>query len=58
MQQQTILSGNRNVKFKTTFPAILKLILNEYILFPFYLLQKVNKNNKNSMVIYAEFSKK
>ena len=58
MQQQTILSGNRNFKFKTTFPAILKLILNEYILFPFYLLQKVNKNNKNSMVIYAEFSKK
>jgi len=58
MQEQTILSGNRNVKFKTTFPAILKLILNEYILFPFYLVQKLNKNNKNSMVIYAEFSKK
>ena len=58
MQEKTILSGNRNVKFKTTFPEFFKFILNEHMLFPFYLVQKLNKNNKNSMVIYAEFSKK
>lgn len=58
MQEKTILSGNRNVKFKTTFPEFFKFILNEHMLFPFYLVQKLNKNNKKSMVIYAEFSKK
>ena len=58
MHEQTVLSGNRNVKFKTTFPSYLKIILNEYVLYPFYILQKLNKKNPNSMVIYAEFSLK
>lgn len=56
MQQQTIQSGNRNVKFKTSFPLLLKLILNEVALYPFYLLQRIFKNHSSSMVIYCEMS--
>lgn len=55
MQEQIILSGNRN---KITLRIYLKLILNEYVLYPFYLIQKLNTKNQNSIVIYAEFSNK
>lgn len=57
LQEQTVLSGNRNVPFKTTFPAVFKLVLNEVVLYPFYLLQLWGKNNANSMVIYCEMQK-
>jgi 2-polyprenyl-3-methyl-5-hydroxy-6-metoxy-1,4-benzoquinol methylase len=56
-QTQTILSGNRDVKFKTSYPPILKLFLNEVVLYPLYVLQRFFKNNKNSMVIYCEMKK-
>lgn len=54
---QTIISGNRNVMFKTVYPDFLNLFLNEVTLYPFYVLQKVFKNNPLSLVIYAEFAK-
>ncbi len=57
MQEQTVLSGNRNVKFKTSFPWYFKLILNDVTMYPFHLMQKMNKNNSKSMVIYCEFKK-
>jgi len=56
MQEQTILSGNRDIKFKTTFPWYTKLILNEVVLYPFYLLQRIFKNSNNAMVLYCELS--
>jgi len=56
MQEQTVLSGNRNVKFKTSFPKYYKLFLNEVVMYPFYILQRIFKNNSNSMVIYCEFT--
>jgi hypothetical protein len=56
MQERTRLSGNREVPFKTTFPQLLKILLNETVMYPFHLLQKLNARNGKSMTIYAEFS--
>jgi SAM-dependent methyltransferase len=54
--ERTRLSGNRRVPFKTTFPAALGLILNETVMYPFHVLQKLCGRNERSMVIYAEFT--
>ena len=56
-KEKTIYTGNRKVKYKTTFPKVLNIILNPVILYPFHLLQKVFKNNKNNLVIYGELQK-
>lgn len=56
-KDKTIYTGNRDVKFKTTFPKIFNLILNPIVIYPFHILQKIFKNNKNNMVIYCEFKK-
>lgn len=56
LQDRTRLSGNRTVKFKTTFPSLLKVLLNEVVMYPLHLLQKLNAGNGRSMVIYAEFA--
>jgi SAM-dependent methyltransferase len=55
MDDRTRQSGNRNVRFKTTFPGVLKLVLNEVVMYPFHVLQKLFSRNRGSMVIYAEF---
>lgn len=54
--ERTRLSGNRDVPFKTSFPAALRIVLNEGVMYPLHLLQKLNARNPRSMVIYAEFS--
>ena len=56
IKDRTVLSGNRGVKFKTVFPFYFRLILNPVVLFPFYILQRLFRNNQNSMVIYCEMS--
>jgi SAM-dependent methyltransferase len=56
-REKTIYTGNREVKFKTTFPFIFKIFLNSTILYPFYVLQSLNLKNKNALVLYFEFSK-
>jgi SAM-dependent methyltransferase len=56
LKDRTRQSGNRSVLFKTTFPGILRIVLNEAVMYPFHLLQKINAGNARSMVIYAEFS--
>jgi len=56
LQERTRLSGNRTVRFKTSFPSLLKIVLNEFVMYPFHQLQKMNAGNGRSMVIYAEFS--
>lgn len=58
MNERTIMSGNRNVPFKTSYPKILKFILNKVTIFPFYVLSLIFRKNKNCMVLYAEYSKK
>jgi len=55
-KERTVYTGNRNVPFKTNFPAVFKLILNEFVLYPFHLLQLIFGKNKNSMVIYCELT--
>ncbi len=54
MQERTVLSGNRNVKYKTSFPSVFKLVLNEIVMYPFYILQNMNRTNPKCMVIYCE----
>ena len=57
MEHRTVLSGNRNVKYKTHFPAFFKIFLNDFALLPFYILQCLFKGNRNSLVIYCELGK-
>lgn len=56
-QEQTILSSNRKVLFKSDFPTFFYLILNDFTLFPFHILQRIFKRNSNSLVIYCEMMK-
>lgn len=53
--ERTELSGARHVRWKTDFPQWAGLLLNELTLYPFHILQKLNRKNKSSLVIYAEF---
>lgn len=55
-EQQTLLSGNRNVRMKTHFPKLAILFLNEITLFPFYLMQILFKSSNKAMVIYCELT--
>jgi SAM-dependent methyltransferase len=55
-EERTRLSGDRAVPFKTRFPQALGVVLNEWVMYPLHLLQKINARNPRSMVIYAEFS--
>ena len=54
--EKTKASGIRDVRFKTTFPTILSLLLNEYVLLPLHWLQKAFSNSRNSLVLYFEAS--
>ncbi|MBX2943802.1 MAG: class I SAM-dependent methyltransferase [Cyclobacteriaceae bacterium] len=53
-KEKTILSGKRDVPFKTKFPGFLIIILNEITLRPLHWLQMIFSKNANSMVIYCE----
>jgi SAM-dependent methyltransferase len=56
--EQTELSstGVRQVKYKTVFPPYFRFIANETTMYPFHLLQRIFKNNGNSLVVYCELS--
>lgn len=51
---RTKQSGRRQVKFKTYFPSILGILLNEFTLFPMYLLQKLFAKSERALVLYFE----
>ncbi len=53
-KEKTILSGKRDVPFKTNFPNFMSFLLNEYTLLPFHWMQVLFAKNPNSMVIYCE----
>jgi hypothetical protein len=55
--EKTVYTGNRNVKYKTTFPRYLNIVLNEFVMFPFHLLQLFNSKNEKSLVMYFELTK-
>jgi hypothetical protein len=50
--EKTKAFGIRDVRFKTTFPTIFSLLLNEYTLLPIHWLQKAFSNLINSLVLY------
>ena len=52
--ERTKQSGRRNVRFKTHFPSVLKLILNEWTMLPLYWIQKFYSNSDKVLVIYFE----
>ena len=52
--ERTKDSGRRNVRFKTHFPSILKLLLNEQTMLPLYWVQKLFSNSDRALVIYFE----
>jgi SAM-dependent methyltransferase len=54
--EKTKASGIRDVRFKTTFPKILSLLLNEYVLLPLHWVQKAFTNSINCLVLYFEAS--
>ena len=56
-KERTLLSGHRDVMFKTVFPRSFRFILNKVTLYPFYLAQSIFKNNPNSLVIYLRAKK-
>jgi SAM-dependent methyltransferase len=51
---RTVESGARDVPFKTRFPNFLGLVLNEYMLLPFHVLQMLGRNSPSAMVLYCE----
>ena len=55
-KDRTVYTGNRNVKYKTIYPKLLNIILNEYALFPLHIIQKSFSNNKNSLIMYFELT--
>jgi SAM-dependent methyltransferase len=52
--ERTKQSGRRSVRYKTHFPLLLGLLLNEYTLFPLYLLQKMFTNSQHALVLFFE----
>ncbi len=56
-KEKTIYTGNRNVTYKTTFPKPFGLVLNESVMYPLHLLQKMFIKTPNCLVIYCEFIK-
>lgn len=52
--ERTTHSGHRHVHFKTHFPSILQLLLNEQVLRPLHWLQKCFSDSERALVIYFE----
>lgn len=57
IKERTLLSGHRDVMFKTVFPKSFCLILNKFTLYPFYLMQNLFKNSPKSLVIFMKARK-
>jgi phospholipid N-methyltransferase len=53
-RERTKYSGRREVRFKTTFPSVLGLVLNEVTMLPLHWLQKAFSGSTRSLVIYFE----
>jgi SAM-dependent methyltransferase len=54
-REQTKSSGMIEIRWKTKFPRVASLFINAITLYPFYVLQKMNRSNKSSLVLYVEF---
>jgi SAM-dependent methyltransferase len=55
LAERTRSSGRRDVLGKTRFPDVAGLVLNEWVLYPFHLLQKMTGSAQHALVVYCEF---
>ena len=53
-KERTVLAGDRQVMFKTSYPVVLRWIINPITLVPLHILQKLCRNQPNALVLYAE----
>lgn len=51
---RTVASGSRSVPWKTRFPAVAGVLLNDAALLPFYALQLATRSSERALVLYAE----
>ena len=51
---RTVLAGDRQVLFKTAYPASFHWVLNTTSMYPFHTLQKVFRHRPSALVVYAE----
>jgi SAM-dependent methyltransferase len=56
LDERTRLSGSRDVAMKTRFHPLLGLVLNETVLYPFHMLQKLGARSQHALTLYAELS--
>lgn len=54
LAERTELSGRRQVSFKTNFPSMLGILLNEITLYPLFILQNLCKRSERALVLYFE----
>ncbi|WP_397451934.1 class I SAM-dependent methyltransferase [Pseudomonas sp. NA-150] len=54
MLERTKQSGIRGIPMKTSFPGFLSLLLNEKVMFPLHLIQKLCGGSRKAMVLYCE----
>ena len=54
MRNEDFLEQESDVRGKTMFPGVAKLILNEVVLYPFHLLQMTFRHHPASLGIYCE----
>lgn len=57
MHERTLLSGHRDVMYKTVFPRYFRFFLNSFTLYPFYILQNIFKYNSNSLILFMQATK-
>ncbi len=51
---RTLLSGDRDVAGKTSFPSVAHLVLNDQMLYPLHLLQRAFRDSDRALVLYGE----
>lgn len=56
-EERTVYTGSREVAFKTDFPVYMRVALNEFTMYPFYLMQKLFVGKREAMVLYFEMKK-
>jgi SAM-dependent methyltransferase len=53
-EDRTIASGHRQVAWKTRFPRVMRLALNEWTMRPLHLAQVAGSGKENALVLYCE----
>lgn len=58
LQERTEFSGNRTVRFKHIYPWYFRIILNEIVLYPWDVLQRIFRNSRACTVLYSELQRR